>query len=303
LRVTLLCYSFALSFNIPITSNRTSPLALVIKGDFNLKLFILLLIISAIATLRASEQDYGGSVVVLVGSKDKIVLAADGKETLTDTANGRETGMKCKLAILEGQVVFAPVNRVGHMSSNPKFSWDSYSLAHDSAHETNLASATGVKDVSTIWANKAVAMHNRDSQRGVITSDYTGHDKIESAFFVGTEHGNLVAYGVAIKKALANNPQAYTFEMTPVPIADGQIFWLGAGDIVTEFGAGQSDRAKGWKTEFNFFDWSNILERLSERLVDLTIEHSAEKHLVGRPIAVIEITTDGIHWIKKGSCP
>lgn len=271
-----------------------------------------LLSVILLALLNAPAQDNVGTIIVLAGSQDKIAVAADSRMTLTFLSQGGKShdDTECKIATLEHKIVFAAAGRKGHLKvGDPELTWDSYVIAHKAAKNTPPFTVSPVKWIAGVWAREVAAMHNRDFKRGAISPEDVGKVEIESAFFVGVEHGTTVAYIVRIVGVQRpRGGRAYAYQVIPLEMEKARLYAMGRTDVAVEFAAQQTDRAKRWLSEFETRHagavWDTDTSALAEWVVKLTMNYSASRQFVGGPIDVVEVRTSGIRWIRrKHACP
>lgn len=273
-------------------------------GITTLILIVCLLFLAVIDT--ASAQDRSGTIIIVAGSQNKIVMAADSRESMI-RRNGSKSidDTECKIVTLPRKLVFAPAGRVGHKNTtDPTLSWDSYDIARDAAKTVEISGGS-IEATAHLWADKVAAMHDQDLARAVITSNKASDNIIEYAFFAGFEGGIPLVYRTIIfKNKESTGPKYLKITDGPLKMAEWRFYRIGVFDIADEFSAQQSDRAISWLATFRSehpaeAPWETLLSPLSERIIQLTDLYSSEKDSVGGPIDVIEIGPDGNQWVRK----
>jgi len=251
-------------------------------------------------------QDVRGTIIVLVGTQQKIVIAADSRKIIADRGGkSRSTDSDCKISALANNLVFASAGRRGHFSAgNPQFTWDAYDIAQQVANGVKPANGL-IRSAADTWAGQAIAMHNMDSRRGVIDPVSAGKEVIESAFFAGIENAHPIAYQVDIVKALstAGTPQTYSYRISePLALEPFRFHPIGLTDISLEFGA-RTPRARDWMETFqrdhDGQSWDAMLPEFAEGIVSLTARFSSERSSVGGSTDIIEITAKRIRWVRS----
>jgi len=252
-------------------------------------------------SMKASEQDKYGSIVVIDATKDKIILAADSRVLHGDMlGNKQASDDECKITALKGDVVLGVAGRKGHQSAgHPEFTWDSFAIAYDVANGIS-SSPDRIRDIAAEWGKRVAALHNRDAARGVIGPMGAGKEGIENAIFAGFQAGKTTAFTVDILLSPTGSGP-YFENVKGLDLQDG--FVLGIGVLDTCFEWRQTERGKVWFNEFMSEhpkdNWDSMAVPLLERIIELTIRYSVHRDEVGEPIDIIEITPTGTHWIKK----
>lgn len=255
---------------------------------------------------NAAGQDLGGTIIVLVGTQNKMVIAADSRKTVSERGqNVRSMDTDCKISALPNNLVFASAGRRGHLSAgNPQFTWDAYDIARQVAGELNPGQVF-IRMAAETWAGQVIAKHDMDSRRGVIDPASAAKNEIESAFFAGIENAHSVAYRVDIVKAppVEGAPNSYTYKISdPLRFEPFRFHPIGLTDVALEFGT-QTPRARGWmetfQREHDGQSWDAVLPEFAERLVKLTAQFSEERKIVGGPTDILEISARGIRWLRN----
>jgi hypothetical protein len=237
-------------------------------------------------------------VVIFAASRDKIVIGADSREVSLSPIGRRDRYDKCKIVPLNGKFVFAAVGKSGHHSDeHPEATWDVFTLARGIASRNSKDS---LGQIATAWGNEVAALDDKDAQRRVPGSEVL---EGQHAIFLGFVDGRPASYQVVVEKAPAGHYQPQTQR---VELHDGSLVPSGhARDIALEIAEGKTDRAKRWIAEFRrehaseLTTWDTTMAPLIERVLELSINYSAEKDDVGLPIDLIEIDSSGTHWLRK----
>jgi hypothetical protein len=264
-------------------------------------LYFLLIFVGNVA-----GQDLGGTIIVLVGTQNKIVIAADSRKTVSERGqNVRSMDTDCKISALPNNLVFASAGRRGHLSlGNPQFTWDAYDIARKVAGALNPGQGF-VRSAAEAWARQVIGKHDMDSRRGVIDPASAAKNEIESAFFSGIENAHPIVYRVDIIKAppVEGSPSSYIYKISdPLRFEPFRFHPIGLTDVALEFGT-QTPRARDWmetfQREHEGQSWDTTLPDFAERMVKLTAQFSVERNIVGGPTDLVEVTARGIHWLRS----
>ncbi len=257
--------------------------------------FCIILLLSASS---AVEEDNFGSAVIFAASRDKIVIGADSREVILSPIGRSDRYDKCKIVTLNGKFVFAAVGKSGHHSGeHPEATWDVFALARAIAGRNGKDS---LEQIATAWGNEVAALDDKDAQRRIPGSEvFEGQHGI----FLGFVDGRPASYQVVVEKAPTGHYQPQTQQ---VELHDGSLIPSGhARDVAVEIAEGKTDRAKRWMADFRrdhaseLTTWDAAMAPLIERVLELSINYSAEKDDVGLPIDLIEIDSSGTHWLRK----
>lgn len=256
----------------------------------------------------AKCQLEGGSVLVVVYSKDEIAMASDSRVTNEQTAQSRDD--YCKVAAPGGKILFGGT---GITESAGVF--DAVGLARRIV-DGEGSGKTSVQAIATGWANamgKNFQKMPRDRLEQIMTQN-GGHQGLDCAMFAGGGPG-LSLVRVRFFQGGGSRAIQGRIELISLntPGNNPQINVAGCGevDILREFTPPRADWAKAeverWKSLTG-----DVQAKVAIRLVQLTISHEKPARFgareivpVGGPIDAAEIRRGAdVKWIqRKPNCP
>ena len=265
----------------------------------------------------AGAQVESGTVVVIGYSKQKVVVAADSRET---SAQGAYRDQACKIVALNDRLMFTVAGQARSVLGDAVL-WDatrearaaladSQGLASDMAGDflDRVARRWGVLLGTNISAN----MQPDDVLK--LAND----QELINGMFIGLDEKHELHMSHEIIRARTVDSTT-RFNIDPVKVvtlSDSVIFRaLGEGDISDEFESGRTARSKRWKLNVSQVGRLRGLSKEAAEVilrVELTGTYGKETipnnpaiHLVGGKTDVAELKRDGtVHWIqRKPECP
>lgn len=271
-----------------------------------------------------------GTTVVVGYSKERIVVAADSRSTLSKEVHRDDA---CKITTLSDKLAFAAAGLVSDSSEAIPIRWR-FNLADEAKNSAARfgtvkppAGETVTEAVADDWLANARIKLEQAARYEMPNWLSTGVFPDGAVRFVGIFMGvepdgklSLVSESIYCKKSTS---AASPFGCEPedhiewglgpgkfsYPLSDRLEFRaFGITTPTDEYIAGDGRRAG---TEWHHWEENKIRYPSTHtdahraiRLVDLTIAYSPEKEYVGGSIDALELTKDGFHWIaRKPNCP
>jgi hypothetical protein len=269
------------------------------------------LFIFRLNTIGQAKTD--GTIIVVDASKNEIVIAADSRTSGTNTYSDDN----CKISAFGDKIVFTASGRTGSRSGPTKF-WDAHAIA---LREFERLTRKGAPDDLPINLAQAwgIAIKKkieyRISQRVHVLAGLDD-SLIMSAFFAGVrKDGSILAVIEKISYEVLKDGTPQIERSQPNILTSSQFpQFLGKGDIIKEFDAGQTLRADQWRHKLIPLIRASTDQVATEAIeeVRLTIDNLATAKFnakgvpfseVGYPIAAIRLTSKGAEWIERGNCP
>jgi hypothetical protein len=262
----------------------------------------------------AKSQVQHGSVGVVYFTKDKIVMAADSRQTRSGAAGVSPTDDGCKVTALDGNIIFVSTNIVRFLGGPRVSGWDNDSMiraVYSKVKSVNSGARGHLAEIAKEWSDSVAAKFNAVAslEPGIfrqMTSDI-GAGAFTVAYMGGLDGaGNPGLFVMAVTP----NASRTAAEGSEGPIracSNHDFCAVGVLDIVVEFANASSGRARKeaaeWKppkgTPPKDYDAFKTM-----RMVELTIQHHAGPDL-GGPIDAVQLNRDGsLHWYaRKRNCP
>jgi len=272
-------------------------------------------VVSVIA--GANAQIESGTIVILGYSKQKVVIAADSRES---DGQGAYRDEACKIASLNGKFIFTAAGRT--KSIRHEILWDATREARAALAATERIAGEKPGDFQDrIAANWGILLAKNIGEN--IQADdarsLTDDEILVNGLLIGLDevHRIHISHEILRARIIAAVPQIVIGPVKVVNIPDTITFsGLSEDDIFAEFQAGKSDRSKKWQHQIPAYAKQHgIKDRDMVKamlLVDLTGTYGKERvpknpaiHLVGGKIDAVELTiSSGIQWIqRKSQCP
>ena len=273
------------------------------EGLFPMKSFFCTPIFLFLAVgLSAQSVSQKGTVIVIGHSDDKIVVAADSRETEGD---GKFKDDACKLIEFDDHTIFTGAGSAVHATNGVVY-WNSYlegqeafKRAKQSAQPNILSNAaTDLREHLTNAVNQALLSDPIGSMNEV-----EGGRTIYNAQFLGFDNGKGTMFQVEIfldpktKKAHYQVDAVHNDKRGMIIDAGG---W---NEIPFEVVRNETpfaiEEQKKWAKMVNTFPVQDREARWAIRLVELSEAYGKHKIYMGGPVDAAEITANGIRWIQR----
>jgi hypothetical protein len=267
----------------------------------------------------AQSQIRQGTIEVVYFSQDKIIIAADSRSINV----GRHTqpiDSFCKIATLDGQIIFAASNASGYIQNTLKFdpvgSWSVYDDAKMVFGQLALDfhSHVPVALFADAWAKKEVSRFSvLNAFHHDAIASVVGNGILVTSFIGGVDpHGQLVLFKAQV--TFGGSPkQVVGYRIAPEACNTpfGPFCAGGEAEVLLDYMNLASQRSKlerlSWENGKAFSksfrsDDLDIVKAI--RLADLTIAFYSGPGAVGSPIDAVELRKDGtIRWFaRKENC-
>jgi hypothetical protein len=235
---------------------------------------------------RAVSQQQSGTIVVFRALPDHAIVAADSKSVRTCPPNNRIVVRDvCKILTFDNRFVFAASGYYGR--HDPCESNDTlWNVGDITKHLYQNDSISSVDDFATKWAKKMGSVLWDDSKisppamgpRGIILA----------AVFLGFSGSRIDARDVV----LTPGKQGGVHADVGIIILNGERNFAGEGEVIEEFSASQSRRAKQWHARIDKLGPDEQIVALAR----LTKQFDTSG-TVGGAIDAIRVTPLGIKWL------
>jgi hypothetical protein len=274
----------------------------------------------------ANAQTESGTVVILGYSKQKVVIAADSRES---NDQGLYRDGACKIAVLGGKFIFIAAGRTKSIR---------HEIINGIQHETILWDSTREAEAALVNTERVSSEQPGDFQDRVAAkwgllfgTNIASNIQFEEArhlfdnqilvegLLIGIDELRRIhiSHETIRAKIAVGLPQIAEDPVKVVNLPDAITFTaISEADIFNEFQAARSSRSKKWqRTIPSYAQRLGIRDRDAAKavlLVDLTGTYGAEMvpsnptiRLVGGKTDAIKLTpTGGIHWVqRKLECP
>jgi hypothetical protein len=273
-------------------------------------------VVSAIA--RAHSQVESGTVVIIGYSKQKVVVAADSRESNDQGAYRDEA---CKIAALNTEFIFTAAGRAKSIRQETIL-WDANREARTALADTERSAGEKPGDfqdrIAAKWGRLLAKTIGENLQADDARS-LTDDEILVNGLLIGIDEVKRIHISHEILRARIIDavPEIVIDPVKVVNVSDAITFsGLSEGDVFVEFQAGNSDRSKKWRSQIPAYAKQHGLKdqdmAKAMLLVDLTGTYGKERvpknpavHLVGGKIDAVELTISrGIQWIqRKSQCP
>lgn len=273
-------------------------------------------VVSAIAC--ANAQIESGTVVIIGYSKQKVVVAADSRES---NDQGAYLDEACKIAALNSKFIFTAAGRAKSIRQETIL-WDATREARAALAATERIAGEKPGDfqdrIAARWGillAKNIGEHIQADEARSLTDD----EILVNGLLIGIDEVQRIHISHEIMRAriIEAVPKIVIDPVKVVNMPDTITFsGLSEDDIFAEFQAGKSDRSGKWQHQIPAYAKQHgIKDRDMAKamlLVDLTGTYGKERvpknpaiHLVGGKIDAVELTiSSGIQWIqRKSQCP
>jgi len=217
----------------------------------------------------AGARTRTGTIVVLGGSTDKIVVAVDSR---TNVSDGRIDDSQCKITRLRDRnLLFISTGTASYYSPSMKsLSWDAEKII---LKVNGGGGPKSIRGLATEWGESVAGAINEalrqkpDSRNTILREVDPSNDGIVAGLFLGVEDRTLVAFDNVVEYRFG---QA-TPDLKPLPLT-GQMTFGGFGKtrVVDELLAGKTPFAKAeaqrWQAEARFRQRTEMLEKQSNGL-------------------------------------
>jgi hypothetical protein len=254
--------------------------------------YLSVLIFLAVVHPAIAQQGTGTIVVVRV-LPDHAVVAADSKVIFPGPGKPIPRYDICKILTFDNKYVFAAVGYTARYDPNHFRSggtvWNVRDITKQLYQQGNVF---GVDDFARQWAKKMLVVLSEDSK---ISAPLKSPDGIILVgFFISSSNG-LTSGDVVVFRLKADGSIAA--RMTPA-VASEQPQTAGDDDVILEFEANKTPRAKDWHSRIDKMESDDQIMALAK--LEKQFDTSGA---VGGPIDAVRITAKGIEWLdEKPSC-
>jgi hypothetical protein len=277
-------------------------------------IILAILLVSTQLRARPQIQSEGGTTVVIDVSQDKVIIAADSRET---SARGGYRDDDCKIVAFHNQVVFASAgHRLVHATwttpdgKKTPLIWDSHKVAVDAlnaAIRKPPANGDVVSAAAHTWKQSArdyfakVLQIKPSAVLQLVTHET---DTISEMAFVGKDGaGRIVVVEVRVKV----NRSVPSIETSSQTIPAGQVGIMGFNSVALEFLRRSTSRAiaevEKWQDTVTGKSVAERRVMLMTQLVRWSVLYAPPEAEVGGAVDTIVIDSGGIHWIYcKNNC-
>jgi hypothetical protein len=279
------------------------------RGEKNFQMnLVVAVIFTSLCPLMAVAQD--GSVVVASWYQDEIAIAADsrgsGPHSYSDTS--------CKIAAFGNKLIFGAAGRSKPPDESTSF-WDIYTAAFNHFVWITREGATDhlAERVASAWGEDVKI---KFELAGLSSIQGLDEDGIASGIFADFEKDGtllIVVTSVDFKESFVY--PRITVNTVPLHPGDGDAFFVGKGEVITETNAAKTPRGSEWFKELHRRSDGPNTDRATEEaiaFVDLTIRNLPKMRtdfdgvpfsVVGPPISAVRLVRGkGTRWIAKGIC-
>ena len=240
-----------------------------------------------------------GTIVVLAFTRSQAILIADGHAL---TARNKSTDSQCKIAASSDKFLFSIAGVAGDEH------WDAFSAARriaDARLSSGSANRAQLLGIINAWYAETLAWWKTVPEIAVAGAFSTHGEIVMSALFcLRVEDHSILYYTVQVR---VDDPQHRQFEVViREQQPPGEKFKIGAfgeTDIADQLlipGFPKKarlpvirDELKKWKSLPDNQETARLKAR---RIIDLTIDHSRHRFLVGGDINHVELDAAGIYW-------
>jgi len=257
----------------------------------------------------AQAQTKSGTVIILGFSQQKVVVAADSRES---TMSGDYRDDACKITALEQKLIFVATGK------GKAGEWSSATEARAAVR----ALVTFSQDFKPELVDAIAGKWGDAAGQQIISR--LGPEKVKdnqvliSGIFVGANAMGVIHISQQTLRAKVSRGHV-SFSKLPIvhgePTSVMHFTAIGEADIYNEYQAGISARANKWKAGSSAYLKSSgiadVEAAFAIMLVDLTgkygkdrVPHHPDVALVGGPTDAIALTSKGAEWIhRKKDCP
>jgi hypothetical protein len=265
----------------------------------------------------ANAQIESGTVVIIGYSTQKVIVAADSRET---NPLGAYRDQACKIAALNDRLMITVAGQARSVLGDT-VQWDAIREARTALTDTQRLDTDTDGDfldrVARRWGILLGTNMSNNMQPNDVLKLANDQELINGMFIGLDEKQELhISHEIIRAKIVDSIPHFNIDPVKVVTIPDNIIFRaLGEGDISDEFESGRTARSKHWKLKVSQFGNARGLSKEAAEAilrVDLTGAYGKENipnnpavHLVGGKTDAAELKRGGtIHWIqRKPQCP
>jgi ATP-dependent protease HslVU (ClpYQ) peptidase subunit len=251
-----------------------------------------------------------GTIIVVFFSKDRVVLAADSRLTLSG-GRSRYSDTQCKLSDLGHETIFAGAGMYGYdFGSGPRASgFDAYKAALKSSQSLQPGLEDRAKAVAEDWSRKVKAAIDPQLARHpaeVLASMHGSSMLLAQGVFAGRTADGLVTYFAAIHCDCSGAHKSALTRLTQLhPTADGlPLASLGtteALNLFSEVVEGSSQRGLDERASWEKISGPGRDGEVAFKTAEFIVRNVKDRS-VGGLINAIELDHDGnVRWVKRGN--
>jgi len=258
--------------------------------------------------------------VIIVGvAKDKIVVAADSRES-TDAGVYGDKG--CKITALNDKLIFGAAGLTKFLPIGGIVGWDVVRDARAALADIKIRDRDNPGDfmgrVASNFGARARTNISKSFPRNLIPG-LVDNKVLVGGYFIGSDEvGNLTIFEVFVREKIKDGSRGFGFTTTKIVASKEAIYFtnIGESDVFDEFVAGKSQRSLVWRQQIRTYARQHGIADIdmaeAMMLVDLTGSYGQEKvsdrstvQLVGGPTDAIELRRGkGVQWVqRKPNCP
>jgi len=236
----------------------------------------------------AVPQQQTGTIIVFRITPVEAIVAADSLSRDTEKGATKKTHNVCKILVFDDKYIFTASGYSGRPYGRAQ--WNLHELTKE-IYRTG--SISGTHDFADKWTSKMQEILVRDSK--ISPPPLHRGNTILAAIFIGIEGDMIDARARIFHRSQAGPPSVESLAVTP----DGEDTAMGEGDIILEFKANQTARAKRWHKRIDMLTPEARMIALVKLVEDFN--HSGG---VGGEIDSVRISKlKGVEWLtRKRKC-